>query len=168
MNLDQLQAILDDHKAWLRDEDGKRAYLRGADLRGAYLRGADLRQADLRQADLRGAYLRGADLRQADLRRAYLRGAYLQGADLQGADLQGATLSWQSHDLLAEILRRAAEGCPGRRMIAGLVLISQDWCWADFAKLEHSEKQWALKTLAKYIKPGEEIPELLQTEGKSS
>ena len=63
MNQEELQAIFDKHKKWLRDEPGgARAYLRGADLRGADLRGADLRWADLRGADLSGADLRGADL----------------------------------------------------------------------------------------------------------
>jgi len=58
MNADELQAVLENHKKWsINNEEGKRAYLRGADLRGANLRDADLRDADLRDADLRGAKL---------------------------------------------------------------------------------------------------------------
>ena len=80
----KLNEILRKHKLWLDgDENGSRAYLRGADLRGADLSGADLSRADLRGADLRGADLRGADL----------RGAELSGADLSEADLRGADLS---------------------------------------------------------------------------
>ena len=51
-----LKEILEKHQKWIIGaEDGKRAYLRGADLRGADLRGANLSRADLRGADLRGA-----------------------------------------------------------------------------------------------------------------
>ena len=109
-----LSEILRKHAFWLlRDPDGERANLsgadlRGADLRGANLRGADLSEANLREADLRWvelseANLRGADLRwvelskvnlqEADLRWADLRGAILRGADLTGADLYKAILS---------------------------------------------------------------------------
>ena len=47
MNTDELKTILEQHKLWLEDEGGARAYLRDADLQGANLRGADLRGADL-------------------------------------------------------------------------------------------------------------------------
>ncbi len=57
---DNLEAILENHRA---------------DLRGANLGGADLRGADLRGANLSGANLSGADLRGADLRGANLSGA---------------------------------------------------------------------------------------------
>jgi hypothetical protein len=44
-------------------------------------------------------------------------------------------LSWESHDLLAEILRRAAGLDLAKRKIAGLVLVSRDWCWEEFGQL---------------------------------
>ena len=53
-----LLEILEKHRKWvLREADGQRANLAGADLSGAYLRGADLSRADLRGADLSGANL---------------------------------------------------------------------------------------------------------------
>ena len=68
MNQEELQKILEAHKKWINSEDdGVRAYLRGANLSGADLSGAYLRGAYLRGADLSGANLRGADLRGADL-----------------------------------------------------------------------------------------------------
>ena len=99
----ELTAILKLHAlSTLGDEDGKRAYLSGADLSGANLRGANLSRANLREANLIGANLGGADLNRANLRRAnliganlywaYLSGAYLSGADLSGANLIGANL----------------------------------------------------------------------------
>ena len=102
MKQEQIEKILEEHKAWLNRTGGAKADLYGADLCGADLRdadlyganlcGANLRDADLRDADLRGAYLYGANLRDADLRGADLRGAYLYGANLYGANLCDADL----------------------------------------------------------------------------
>ena len=152
------------------------AYLGGADLGGADLGGADLRWAYLGGADLGGAYLRWADLRWADLRGAYLRGAYLGGADLGGADLggaylrwadlggadlRGAKINWQSHDAIAEILRREAAEDTEKRKVAGLVVVSRDWCWKSFLAIESSLRDWALDTLAGYVVDGDGAPDVL-------
>jgi hypothetical protein len=134
------------------------ACLRGANLGGANLGGADLGDADLGGADLGGADLRGADLRDADL-----RGADLGGADLGGADLRGADLNWQSHDLLSEILRQAAGDDPTKRAVAGLILVSRDWCWPQFVALAIPGREWALDTLAGYVREGDGAPEILRT-----
>ena len=95
MNKDVLNKILDNHKLWLKTDEGQgeKADLRWADLRWADLRWADLRGADLRWADLRGADLSEADLRWADLSEADLRWADLRWADLRWADLRWADLS---------------------------------------------------------------------------
>ena len=97
MKQEQIEKILEEHKAWLNRTGGAKADLRGANLRDADLRGADLCDANLcdanlRDADLYGADLCGADLYDADLCDANLRGADLYGADLCGADLCGADL----------------------------------------------------------------------------
>ncbi len=169
----ELKNVLSDHKAWLRCEGGSRAYLRGADLgdadlrdaylRGAHLRGAYLRGADLGDADLCSADLRGADLRDADLRGADLRYADLRGADLRDAELRGAKIAWQSHDLISELLRRAAGYDVERRKIAGLVLVSRDLCWRKFLALEDAQHEWALGVLRKYVRVGDGAPECLLT-----
>ena len=75
-----LPAILDAHRLWLRNEGGYRANLYGANLS----------EANLSRADLSGAYLYGANLTRADLTRANLSGANLSRANLSGADLSGA------------------------------------------------------------------------------
>lgn len=107
MKQEQIEKILEEHKAWLNRTGGAKADLYGADLCGADLRdadlyganlcGANLRDADLRGADLRGAYLYGANLYganlcDADLRDAHLCGAHLCDADLRDADLRDADL----------------------------------------------------------------------------
>ena len=149
-------------KATSRDDAIRIAITNGADLRGADLSGANLSDADLRSADLSRAYLSRAYLRGADLSRAYLSRAYLRSADLRGANLSGALLNWQSHDLIAEILRCAADSDFEKRKIAGLVLISRDWCWNDFLRL-HNEPlfSWAIDTLAAWVRPDDGAPEIL-------
>ena len=64
MKQEQIEKILEEHKAWLNRTGGAKADLYGADLCGA----------DLRDADLYGANLCGANLCDADLRDANLRG----------------------------------------------------------------------------------------------
>ena len=91
--VEQLKIILDNHKKWLYENLGARAYLSRAYLSRANLSGADLSGADLSGADLSGAYLSGADLSGADLSGAYLYGADLSGAYLSRANLSGADLS---------------------------------------------------------------------------
>ncbi|EAE5597832.1 pentapeptide repeat-containing protein [Listeria monocytogenes] len=99
MNQETLNAIIEKHEKWLRNEGGEKADLRSADLRYANLSGADLRSADLRSANLRYANLRyanlsGADLSGADLSDANLRSANLRYANLRYANLSGADLNW--------------------------------------------------------------------------
>jgi uncharacterized protein YjbI with pentapeptide repeats len=146
--------------AYLGGADLEGAYLGGAYLRGAYLRGAYLGGADLEGADLGGADLGGAYLRGADLRGAYLGVAYLGGAYLRGADLRGAVIAWQSHDLIAHLLFTKAGSNTNRRSLAGLILISKDWCWDQFMKLEHPEREWAIGVL-KALRP-EGMPDQLR------
>ena len=67
MDKEVLKQVLEDHKAWVLGEGGKRADLSGAVLSGADLGGADLRGTVLHGAVLSGADLSGAVLREADL-----------------------------------------------------------------------------------------------------
>jgi hypothetical protein len=148
----------------LREANLSWADLSGADLSEADLRGADLSWANLSGADLSGANLRGADLRGANLREADLRWADLSGAVLSGANLRGAAVSWQSHDLVAELLRRAAGDDVPRRMLAGLVLVSRDWCWNTFLALDIDPalRDWALTELRRWVTDGDNAPEALR------
>ena len=92
MKQEQIEKILEEHKAWLNRTGGAKADLCDADLRDAHLCDANLRGTHLRDADLRGAHLCGADLRDADLYGANLCDADLYGANLCDADLRGADL----------------------------------------------------------------------------
>jgi uncharacterized protein YjbI with pentapeptide repeats len=143
------------------------ANLYGANLRGANLYGANLYGANLYGANLRGADLYGANLCGANLYGADLYGARLYGADLYGADLYGANdprprLNWSNHNLIGEILRQAAGTVVARREVAGLVFMSQDWCWKDFMKIKHSQKRWALEELAKWVQDDDGAPDVLK------
>ena len=157
--------------AYLRDAYLVGADLSGADLRGAFLSGADLRGAFLEGADLYSADLYGAGLRDADLRGADLRGAGLRGADLRDADLRGAKVNWQSHDLLAEILRCAAQseiaydpaGLYAEKIkAAGLILVQRNWCWDEFLALDDPLQGWAVNALAEYVTDGENAPPVIR------
>ena len=93
MNKDELDKILANHRAWLKDHSkGQRADLSEVDLIGADLSSVDLSGADLHYADLHYAVLRGSNLANADLRKVNLVGANLANSDLSGADLCGARL----------------------------------------------------------------------------
>jgi len=99
---------------------------------------------------------------------AYLGGAYLGGADLRGAYLGGAYLrdlviNWNSHDLIAEILRRAAGEDVAKRKIAGLILVSRDWCWDNFLELRRDPLfGWALDALAACVRDEDNAPDVLR------
>ena len=97
------------------------------------------------------------------LRGADLRGANLGGADLRGADLGGARLSWQSHDLLAEILKRAAEEDVSKLKFAGLVLICRERCWGWFVQQRDPLSGWALDVLAEWVQEGDDAPSAVRS-----
>ena len=132
------------------------ASLVGASLVGARLDGASLDGASLVGASLDGASLDGVSLADASLVGASLDGASLDGASLVGARLVGARLVGArldvrvpptgSHDFIAEILLR--ENHKYSREVAGIVLISRDWCWADFLNyFSKSKIAWAKQVL---------------------
>src|SRR3990167_9028184 len=135
----------------LQDADLRGANLQDADLQGANLQDADLQGANLQDTDLQGANLRGAELQGADLQNANLRDANLQGADLRDANLQSASLQWNSHDLIAEILRQAADDDVDKLKIAGFILVSRGKCWRGFSAMVDPLKDWALDTLAALV-----------------
>jgi hypothetical protein len=117
----ELSAILEKHRLWLSgDPEGVRANLVRANLDGANLVRARLVGASLVRANLVGANLDGASLLRDKL---------------VGANLDGAHLAWNDHTLRAAILFRAAGEDVNRRKIAGLVLVSRDWCWEQFGEL---------------------------------
>jgi uncharacterized protein YjbI with pentapeptide repeats len=88
-----LRKILEEHYAWLKTGQGRRADLSGKNLEGYNLAGCNLKKVIFRRAQLRNANLQQAHLEEADLGEADLTGALLQGADLKEANLKGANLS---------------------------------------------------------------------------
>ena len=108
------------------------------------------------------ANLIGADLPWADLTRANLTRADLIGANLTRANLIGAKINWQSHTLIAELLKRSAPTDIEKRKIAGLILISTEWCWSKWLELRRDPLfDWAVDTLAGYVQEGDNAPEIL-------
>jgi hypothetical protein len=119
--------------------------------------GESLREiAIAEKADLSWANLSGADLSGANL-----SGADLSGANLSRANLSGANLSWNSHALIGEILKRAAQNDKGLRSVAGLILVSTDWCWEKLlTELTPEQIAWCKETLRPWWEGKEEqLPE---------
>lgn len=137
-------------------------------LAGANLTGVDLRRVDLRNANLRNANLRNADLYYANLAGANFYSADLTDADLRNtnlarANLDGSVMNWDDRDLIAARLFGAAGDNVQSRMVAGLILISKDWCWNTFLRLENvPASEWALDTLARWVQPGDGAPAVLR------
>ena len=90
--------------------------------------------------------------------------AVKSNANLDGANLRGAKSIWQSHDIIAEILRREAGDDIEKRKLVGLILVSRDWCWKDF--LQHADplKPWAINVLREFGKDDETMPAKLRQE----
>jgi hypothetical protein len=175
-----IQEVENLRNADLSGADLSGAVLSGADLRGAVLSGADLRDAVLSYADLSGANLRdavlsgavlsGADLSYADLSYADLSGANLRDAVLSGAVLRNADLrdlkraNWQSHDLIAEFLRRSANTID-QEMVAGFIMISRHRCWSEFISLkDHSQFDWAIGVLRNWARNDDSAPKILRSQ----
>ncbi len=93
VSLEQLKAILRDHKNFLDSgTGGTRAVIQFSDLSGVVLTACDLSKADLTGAKLIKAKLDSARLCHANLFCADMRLATLCKTDLAGADLRGVSL----------------------------------------------------------------------------
>ncbi len=89
-------------------------------------------------------------MRDADLRAADLRAANLCDANLRDANLRDAKINWNSHNLIAEILRQNAREDIEKLQIPGLIRLLNDKCWEYFLKLDHPQKGWAIQVLKDY------------------
>ena len=43
-------------------------------------------------------------------------------------------------------------------MLAAFIGRKTDWCWSKWAAYQHAEITWAIRELAKWIKPGDGAP----------
>jgi uncharacterized protein YjbI with pentapeptide repeats len=152
----------------LRGTNLQHTQLKGASLSGAVLVGANLSSsilvgADLYLANLSSAVVVATNMNFCNLNRAKfydadLRCSSFYGASVIGASLYSSRINWQSHVLIAEILRQHAGESAPRRSLAGLIAVSTDWCHDIWADLEHSEREWAIETLKTYVQEGDRLP----------
>ena len=84
--------MLPEWRLFIKEVEGKKENLQGADLGNKKLMGANLAGADLTGADLSISYLIKADLSKANLTNADMTGAVMSEANLKGANLEGAEL----------------------------------------------------------------------------
>jgi hypothetical protein len=164
----------------------------GADLRGVNFRGMNLACASLARTDMSGADLSGVDLTRNNLSGAKLRGAKLCGAklysvnlsdsDLTGADFTGAEIfrvdlarakltgatftdaivDWNSNDLVAELIFRAAGKDRAKRKMARLFLENRNLFWDRFLSMGLPLTSWVLEVLAPYVRDGDNAPKILR------
>ena len=71
-------------------------------------------------------------------------------------------MNWQSHDLLAELICRAAGDEIEKIKVAGLILICPEWCWSQFLELDEPRAAWCLDELAKYVVDGDNAPDYVR------
>ena len=93
ITVNDLPAILEQHRLWRCSRGGTQADLRDVNLSGVELRYTNLSRANLSWANLSRANLSGANLSCADLSRANLYDADLSRANLSCANLSCADLS---------------------------------------------------------------------------
>jgi hypothetical protein len=110
------------------------ANLSGASLVGSNLRYTSCHETNLSGANLHDAYCGYGSFIGADFKGAYLVGTNFHHAELWCADFTGASVPSDSHDVLAEILRQAANNDTGKLLFAGIVLLERQWCWRTFLK----------------------------------
>lgn len=152
----------------LSNADCSGADFNHAELSCAYLKGVMLIGADLTSADLSTATLTDADLTSANLSDADLSGSGLVDANLTDTNLTGVHVNWQSHDLLSEIVRRAANEETDSSLraeklkVADTILGHRKWCWAEFLALHDPLQGWVLQTLAMFIKEDDDLPDSLR------
>lgn len=161
----------------------ERKQMTAAQLKEAYAAGErdfrdiQLLREGLTRPDLSGANLDGATLDGANLYGATLDGATLVRATLDGATLDGARVNWQSHNLIAEMLFRAAEGDLLKQSLALLIREHTEWCWERWLAKEIpdgdiqqaqwdlfvvEQREWALGIMAGYVQDGDDAPALLR------
>ena len=84
--------MLPEWRLFIKEIEGKKENLQGADLGNKKLMGANLTGADLTDADLSISYLIKADLSKANLTNADMTGSVMSEANLVGANLDGTEL----------------------------------------------------------------------------
>src|SRR5262245_61547168 len=128
--------------------------LRNANLRRAQLSGLSLNDCDLRGALLDGTRLNYCELRNCDLRGLDLRQTFCYGMRVESCRLDGLMIDWNDHSQVAMLLREAAGVDVDRRMVAGLILVSPDWCygtWYRYIQERPALGRWALAVLYRYM-----------------
>lgn len=141
---------------------------KGINLSGHDMSGSNLRRSCFYQCDLEAANLQNADLTSVsfiacDLGDASFDGADLYGCAFVGCRFSGATferveMNWASHELIGYRLFEAAGDNADKRKIAGLIYLSEDWCWTDFINIPSRHKDWVYRTMKSWLTGKEDEP----------
>lgn len=145
--------------------------IKNSSLDEAQFLGCWLMSKDLSESSFMGADFQHSVMDYVNMSKCNLRGAHFTNASIFNINLEGALLHWQSNDLIAEILRRAADGNYRWLKIAGLVKLTLEDCgdgfqYADWQPvvlaLEKDELDWLKGVLAPWASIDDEAPAFLK------
>jgi hypothetical protein len=64
-----------------------------------------------------------------------------------------------SHEVISEILWQASKGVATREQFAAWIGRKTCWCWKEWLKVEHPERDWALSVLLPMVQDGDNAPD---------
>lgn len=134
--------------------------LTGVNFSRTNLYTADFSYAKFVGANFYKARCMNTNFSAADLTEANFTECDLDGANFYKARLDRITLNWNARTLIAEILRQNSSTIE-EQTLAAQVAYFRNWCWSDFIKANLPGTEWALRTLAKFIKPKDGHPSCL-------
>jgi hypothetical protein len=157
-----------------RDFSGEKYNLKAEYFIHCHLAGSTFEGAQLTDTTFDTCTLRYANFEGCDLRRA----TFIDCA-LQGANFNRAKINWSCHALVAQIIENAAherfrdfgDGPDADRralfierlQVSGAIRTATGYCWSNFMRVEHPQKEWALGVLAAFVQP-EHIYDIPSTE----
>jgi hypothetical protein len=161
--------LVDSHfaKANLYRVNGQRANFEGVDFTEANLTEVVFKRTNCAASNFTMAQVRGVDFVMTDLTAARFDGVDLSQTTFHGSNLTGTqfdhvkAMNWNSSELVAELLRRAAGQDRAQMKVAGLVwaLSATPKNWYIFlGETDERYLEWALNALAPYVREGDDAP----------
>jgi hypothetical protein len=106
------------------------------------------------------------DLRGANLSYADLHGANLSYANLYDAILTDCKMNWGNHWLIGQRLFYAIDDNDVRKfcLAGGISITGGNYCWQWWLNNypDSPEKAWALRTMASWVRDGDDAPDVLR------
>lgn len=151
----------------LSNQDLTYINLQRADLSYANLTNTNLSYSNLSYANLSNAnctncsftssYFYSTRFNNADLTESNFINTAMESVTFTNAVMDDITMNWNSHDLISEILFRAATTI-GQEQFAAWISHKKSWCWPEWLASNYSDWNWVLATLQPLVKPSDNAP----------